>query len=248
MKYEIRTSTTKNIGDYAKIITIPKLASSDIYMNTFNMIFEVYYLDAWSEPLIEKYSIALKSNDVTFYKFQQLGDAEYNYNNGVGYVKNDNTYDIYVKSKKPDAYVYINIIGVSERDIAIIHDFAEFTSTEPAGITYPQIKNNGHNIIKDLEARLTKTNAKGLVSGSFYHEGSSVDLKLPENNRGYFGIVGNNSEEMAYIYINFSTYVITIKNIGTQTISATYDNTTGIISFSGLSSQKFLYYSLTMSS
>ena len=142
MKYEIRTSTSSNVGDYAKIISIPKLDPSDIHVNTFNMIFEVYYLDAWSEPLIEKYSIALKSNDVTFYKFQQLGNAEYNYNDGVGYVKNGNMYDIYVKSKKPDAYVYINIIGVSERDIAIIHDFAEFTSAEPTGITYPLIKKN----------------------------------------------------------------------------------------------------------
>jgi hypothetical protein len=239
MKYEQTTIPAPDKGYYAKVMTIPRL--SFVYINTFNMIFEVYYISAWSTPIIEKYGVSLTDTNIRLTKFPQLGIAENNLLDNVGYVVNDKDIDIYVKSNVKDACIYINVLGVTPTDISIKHDYANFVSTQPDNIVYANTKSSYIDNIKDLETRLKR----GLI-GSVYHSSTTANIILPENNRSYFGIISDDATKIAYVNIGL-TGTITITNIGTSQLSATYDNTTQTITVSGLGTQKFLHYMLSHS-
>lgn len=244
MKYEQRTISAPEVGYYSKVMTIPR--PSSVYINTFNMIFEVYYISAWSLPLIEKYGVSLTPSEIKLTKFPQLGKMENNLLDNVGYVVNTNDIDIYVKSNVKDACVYINVLGVSGTDISIKHDYSNFISTEPANIVYATVKSSYIDNIKDLETRLTKSNINRTLSGTIYHTKTTADIILPESNRSCFGVISDDSSRIAFINISISGE-INVTNIGSSQISATYDNSTKTITISGLITKKFLHYILNYS-
>lgn len=244
MKYEQRTISAPEVGYYSKVMTIPR--PSSVHINTFNMIFEVYYISAWSPPLIEKYGVSLTSSEIKLTKFPQLGTMENNLLDNVGYVVNTNDIDIYVKSNVKDACVYINVLGVSGTDISIKHDYSNFISTEPANIVYATVKSSYIDNIKDLETRLTKSNINRTLSGTIYHTKTTADIILPESNRSYFGVISDDSSRIAFINISIGG-VINVTNIGSSQISATYDKSTKTIAISGLITNKFLHYILNYS-
>lgn len=239
MKYEQYTAPAPDIGYYAKVMTIPRL--SFVYINSFNMIFEVYYISAWSAPIIEKYGVSLRDTGIRLTKFPQLGIDENNLLDNVGYVVNSEDIDIYVKSNVKDACVYINVLGVTPTDISIKHDYANFVSTEPNNIVYATTKTSYIDNIKKLEGRLSRT-----LGGSVYHSSTTANIILPESNRSYFGIISDEASKIAYVNITLGGNIY-ITNIGESELSATYDTTTRTITVSGLSTQKFLHYILTYS-
>lgn len=201
MKYDlITTNSDKASGYYAKVFSIPKL--DNVYINTFNMIFEVYHVNAYNEPVIQKYALALSSTTtLRLTKYQDINKLESNTGDIVGYVVNDKTIDVYVKSIYKDACVYINVLGVSNTDCSIKHHFAKFESEEPTGIVYATLKENLVTTINDLNDRLLKTTATRTLSGTLYHSGTSIDITIPEVNRYYFGVVCDRDDKIAYIYI-----------------------------------------------
>lgn len=244
MKYEQRTLSAPEVGYYSKVLTIPR--PSGVYINTFNMIFEVYYISAWSLPLIEKYGVSLTPSDIKLTKFPQLGKMENNLLDNVGYVVNTNDIDIYVKSNVKDACVYINVLGVSGTDISIKHDYSNFISTEPSNIVYATVKSSYIDTIKDLETRFTKSDINRTLSGAKYHSTNTVNIILPESNRSYFGVISDESSRIAFINISTAGGLV-VKNIGTSEISATYDTSTKTIAISGLNTNKFLHYIINYS-
>lgn len=246
MKYDLTTSNSDNAsGYYAKVFTIPRL--NDVYINTFNMIFEVYHVNAYNEPVIQRYALALLSTKLRLTRFQDINKLEINTNDTVGYVVNEKTIDVYVKSVYQYACVYINVLGASNIDISIKHHYAKFESEEPTGIVYATLKENLVTTVDDLSNRFLKTTATRTLSGTIYHSGISVDITLPEKNRYCFGIVCDRADMMAYIYIDAFSKTITVKNIGTTEINATFDFENKTITFSNLSTQRFLHYIMNFS-
>lgn len=239
MKYEHYTEPAPEVGYYAKVMTIPRLSTVNI--NSFNMIFEVYYISAWRTPIIEKYGLSLTDTGVRLTKFPQLGISENNLLDNVGYVVNNEDVDIYVKSNVKYACVYINVLGVTPTDISIKHDYAKFVSTEPDNIVYATTKSSYIDNIKALESKLSRT-----LGGSVWHSSTTANIILPESNRSYFGIISDNHETIAFVNISLSGNVY-IRNIGEKELSATYNNSTRTLTVSGLGTQKFLHYILAYS-
>lgn len=245
MKYDLTTSYADNKNYFAKILTIPKLDS--VFINTFNMVFEVYYVNAYNEPIIQKYALALLSNSVRLTKFQDINKLETTTLDTVGYVVNSDSIDIYIKSITNDASVYINILGVSNTDYSIKHHYAKFESEEPTGIVYATLKENLVTTINDLNDRLLKTNATRTLSGTVYHSTTTADVTIPEINRNYFGIVCDSETAIAFIYVFGYSNSISVVNIGSREISATLDIENKCIKFSNLSTNRFFHYIMNFS-
>lgn len=246
MKYDLTTSNSdKSAGYYAKVFTIPKL--DNVYINTFNMIFEVYHVNAYNEPVIQKYALALLSDKLRLTKFQDINKLEANTNDTVGYVVNEKTIDIYVKSVYQYACVYINVLGVSDTDYSIKHYYAKFENEEPNGIVYATLKNNLVTTINDLNDRLLKTTATRTLSGTKYHTGTSIDITIPEVNKYYFGVVCDSADRIAYVYINGHNNSISVINIGSMQIDTSLNVENKTITFSNLGTERFLHYIMNFS-
>ena len=245
MKYDLTTSFADDKNYFAKILTIPKLDS--VFINTFNMVFEVYYVNAYNDPCIQKYALALLSNSVKLTKFQDINKLETTTLDTVGYVVNSDSIDIYIKSITKDASVYINILGVSDTDYSIKHHYAKFESEEPTGIVYATLKENLVTTINDLNDRLLKTNATRTLSGTVYHSTTTANVTIPELNRYYFGVVSDGSSAIAFISIYGYDNTIAVTNISSREISATLDIENRCIKFSNLNTNRFFHYIMNFS-
>lgn len=236
MKYELSTSSVNaTTGKFAKVISIPKLIN--IGINTFNMVFEVFYMSAWSSPIIERYGVSLKNNDINLTKLTTTSNDGETTKNNVGYVIGNDFIDIYVKSILDNANVYINVIGATSTDYSIKYDYAKFVD-KPSSLIYATVKENS---INDLLNNFTKSSIDRTLTGSIYHSGTTTSLKLPEKNRFYFGILSDSSARMCYIHIT-NTNTLTITNIGATNIEGTLDTETMTINFKNLLSGRFLQY------
>lgn len=242
MKYDLSTSSVNALkGNFAKVISIPKLQS--ISINTFNMIFEVIYISAWVSPLIERYGISLKNNDIALTKLTTTSsDGEGSVDN-VGYVIGENFIDVYVKAITEKSNVYINVIGATSTDYSIKYDYASFVTGAPKNIIYATVKEN--SIVNVLDGFI-KSNVNRTLSGTKYHSGNTLSIGLPEINRSYFGIVSDSSARIAYIHITTSN-ALTITNLGTTNIECTLDTATKTLNFSNLLSNRFLHYIMNYS-
>lgn len=193
-KYDIYTSEMRNLTvGYAKILEFPvNRYGSEYYINTFNMIIDIYWVTAYSNnPTWAKYSIALASaSSLRVFQLNERLEGTM-IENSLAYVVNseNNTLDVYVKNITQWSCVYVSIDGAQMEPLFNIIQSGDYISPDDFELLNPVYAKIKETIPLVNDSRLDNVRGRNDVCDSIYldqNNSTSIQLDNWNSQRQYW--------------------------------------------------------------
>ncbi len=175
-KYHIVTSDNRDgAGKYAKILEIPvNRPYSQYYINTWNMVLDVYWISAWANPTWAKYSITLAGADsLMIYQLDTRMEGTM-ISEPLAYVVKDDVIEVYVKGTLAYANVYACVCGTVSALHGCIVNYAPFIDISEMNPVFPRIK----SVVPMVnDSRSDNARVRNIVCDSVYI-GTTYDCEI----------------------------------------------------------------------